>query len=350
MSPRNRIGSSLLLLVSPLAQAWNYPPPPAVHGWRPPVQAPAHWSAYRQPPSAYYRPGGYSQPPMRWLPRYPRVAEPAASSPTAAFPPSETAATPNRPPTQRPAPSETGVTAAPTEPKFAEPTGASHTRQPDIADHKAAFLDRLAPLVRQANREIQAARHRLLRLQQRLQAGTDLSAADAEWLASLARDYRVGGDPVTQETARDELVVKVDRIPLELALAQAANESAWGRSRFAREAFNLFGVWTYDESQGLVPKRRETGKKHLVRKYEDFAESVSHYLLLLNSHPAYAELRRLRSELRAAGKEPDGLSLAAGLEKYSAKGREYVALIQGIIRHNELARYRLAGNLPTPSA
>ena len=139
-------------------------------------------------------------------------------------------------------------------------------------------------------------------------------------------------DPLTSKAARDELLGKIDIIPSSLALAQAANESAWGQSRFAQEANNLFGIWTYDKDKGLVPRNREQGKKHLVRIFDDVGESVRYYMHTLNSHPAYAGLREIREDLRASGLAIDGHKLAVGLEKYTAKGQQYIDLIQGLIR------------------
>ena len=130
---------------------------------------------------------------------------------------------------------------------------------------------------------------------------------------------------------------KIDIIPASLALAQAANESAWGESRFAQEANNLFGIWTYDRAKGLKPKNRENGKTHLVRIFDDIGASVRYYMYNLNSHPAYRELRQIRQQLRASGRAINGYALAAGLEKYSSQGTTYIELIRDLIEQNEWA-------------
>ncbi len=88
-----------------------------------------------------------------------------------------------------------------------------------------------------------------------------------------------------------------------------------------------------------MPKKRSPGKKHLVRKFEDLNASVRYYLHTLNSHPAYEKLRRIRAEARRNGESPEALRLAEGLEKYSAKGKLYVRLIQEMIENNQLAAY-----------
>ena len=207
----------------------------------------------------------------------------------------------------------------------------------EVDQSKLEFLDRLKPLVIKENRRLQALRTEVTKLIQRLDKGETLPKKARRRLLSLAKQYRVDGNPIEQEEAQVDLLDRIDIIPLSLALAQAATESAWGQSRFAREGNNLFGIWTYDESQGLVPKQRAKGKTHLVRKFETLDDSLRYYMHTLNSHPAYAELRRIRSEKRRAGIEPQGTELAEGLEKYSAKGKKYIELIQRVIQQNDLA-------------
>ena len=175
-----------------------------------------------------------------------------------------------------------------------------------------------------------------------LEQNGQLDDEQADWLFTVLKKYRVKEKSLDAQHLRVALLPRVDIIPVELALAQAANESAWGKSRFAREAQNLFGVWTYDESKGIVPKKRAKGAKHLVRKYESTEESIEHYVNLLNSHPAYQSLRDIRLEYRNKGQQPDGFAMAEGLIKYSAKGEQYVAIIRSMISTNNLTDFRSA--------
>lgn len=206
----------------------------------------------------------------------------------------------------------------------------------------AQFIESLLPLIETENQRILALRQDLLELSARLESGKPLGKAQRERLTQLARTYRVEGNPLKDGDVRAALISKVDSVPASLALAQAANESAWGKSRFAREGNNLFGIWTYDEDKGIVPRRRAPGKKHLVRKFDSIGDSVRYYLHTLNSHPAYASLREIRAEMRASGQAPDALMLAAGLTKYSARGEQYVELIRDMIRRFDLAVYDAA--------
>lgn len=213
---------------------------------------------------------------------------------------------------------------------------------PGPDDHRAEFLARLRPLVERENARLLALRDELSGLLAAQRSGAALSEAERKKIRDLARRYRVDGDPLDSAQAAAELLDKVDVVPVSLALAQAANESAWGKSRFAREGNNLFGIWTYDESQGIVPRNRQPGKKHLVRRFDSIADSVRYYIFTLNSHPAYVELRAIRAERRDSGQPLDGHSLADGLTRYSAKGEEYVRLIQAMISRFDLAAFDTA--------
>ena len=202
---------------------------------------------------------------------------------------------------------------------------------------KRVFLQSLLPLVLAENRRVAAERQFLQ------QALADWPLPEGERRARLERlaaRYQVEGD-LSGAPARQRLLRRVDQVPPALALAQAANETGWGTSRFAREANNLFGQWTYEASQGLVPRDRAEGKTHYVRRFPDLQASVRGYLHNLNTHPAYQGLRERRAQLRDRRRPLDAVELAAGLEAYSERGMEYVEDIRAMIRHNDLQR--LAG-------
>jgi Bax protein len=205
-----------------------------------------------------------------------------------------------------------------------------------LSGKKQAFIATLLPVIEKENRRLLALRQQLVGMSSRLERNHVLSVSEQQMIKKLANKYRVNADPVLDSAARQELLRKIDIIPSSLALAQAANESAWGESRFAQEANNLFGIWTYDETRGLKPLKREQGKTHLIRIFDDVEQSVRYYMYTLNSHPAYQKLRLIRQQLRSSGQVIDGHRLADGLEKYSAKGHSYVDLIRSLIRQNEL--------------
>lgn len=200
-----------------------------------------------------------------------------------------------------------------------------------VANRKALFFSSLTPLVLAENQRLLQKRARL----QDLLARPVWSEAEQRELAALAERYAVIGeleDPRTQE----RLLRRVDEIPLGLALAQAAKESGWGTSRFAQEARNLFGVWTWDSSQGLVPAARQSGATHLVRVFPDLQASVRNYLHTLNTGAVYAPLRQQRAYLRSVGAPLQPLALVDGLERYSERGQSYVQEVRAMILSNQL--------------
>lgn len=204
---------------------------------------------------------------------------------------------------------------------------------PDPDARKARFFAYLGPTVQRINAELREQRERLLRLadQQRRDA---LTRADRRWLDALAAHYRVSADAPEARIA--ELTRRLDTLPPALVVAQAAIESGWGTSRFAREANNLFGEWCFERGCGLVPKRRSEDASHEVRWFPNVMESIRSYYHNLNSHPAYAELRARRARARASGHPPSALELAAGLEKYSERSEVYIHEVRTVIRANDL--------------
>lgn len=131
-------------------------------------------------------------------------------------------------------------------------------------------------------------------------------------------------------------LTRVDIIPTSLAIAQAATESAWGKSRFIRQANNIFGHWTYDKKIGMVPLRREAGKKHMVRIFPNLESSIAVYMRNLNRTGAYKSFRTNRAKMRKDGKFINGYILSEDMTKYSAIGYEYVKILKSIIRKYKL--------------
>ncbi len=203
------------------------------------------------------------------------------------------------------------------------------------SERKKLFVQAVLPQVLLVNELVLASRQRLLALRDGVVAGS-LGRRDRQWLADLKGRYRVDGDDF------DELMRRVDAVPVPLALAQAAIESGWGTSRFAREGNALFGQWTWARRGGLVPKQRDEGASHSIRAFRQVADSVSAYVRNLNTHPAYARFRKVRAAIRGAGGQLDSITLSTTLDRYSQRGAAYVADIRDIIRRNRLGRFGTA--------
>lgn len=208
----------------------------------------------------------------------------------------------------------------------------------EVQKRKRTFFMSLLPLVLLANQEIEEERRQLLEILGRFDRGEAVDSADIDFLEGLVRGYRLEGSPLQNSELRRRLLTRIDTIPPSLALAQAANESAWGTSRFVREGNNLFGEWTFRKGAGMVPVRRDPGTSHEVRIFPDLYQSVRSYLKNLNTHNAYRELREVRARLKRSGQIVSGKDLVHGLKRYSARQEEYVAEIDAMIRQNQLSR------------
>ncbi len=202
-----------------------------------------------------------------------------------------------------------------------------------VARKKALFFSALLPIVQFHNETIMARRRRLLAFAQ------DESRQDRRFFQDMSEHYALarhqGELPSVADSLR-ALLRRIDIVPPSLVLAQGAIESGWGTSRFARLGNNLFGqrVWRRDAG-GLQAKGAQDARFRLA-VYETISASVRSYMRNLNSHPAYAQLRELRAQLRANNEEISGELLAAGLVRYSTRGEEYVADVRRMIESNKL--------------
>jgi len=206
----------------------------------------------------------------------------------------------------------------------------------DVQLKKQAFFDFLEPFVDDVNAQIMSERERVQRIRNKVMTGNSLSGGDRRYLENMAEVYELEADNLASEEFLNVLLRRVDKIPASLALAQAANESAWGTSRFSEDGNNFFGQWCYSDGCGLVPNRRREGASHEVRSFESTRESVAAYIHNLNTFPSYQMLRRIRQQLRQQNRPVDGLSLADGLESYSSRGHDYIEEVQNMIYSNNL--------------
>jgi Bax protein len=220
---------------------------------------------------------------------------------------------------------------------------------------KRIFFRTLAPLILRANELILADRNRLTALTKDVTAGRPLEKKDSAWLGELAARYRMIDEPQALPgddelgSLVDELLVRVDSVPLSLVLAQGAEESGWGTSRFAAEGNALFGQWTWS-GKGIKPEgQREELGDYRIAAFETPLKSIMAYLLNLNSHPAYSELRTRRAALRRSGEPVSGYELAKTLTSYSERGLEYVESLHALMRINQLeaADDAILGDTPT---
>ena len=159
------------------------------------------------------------------------------------------------------------------------------------------------------------------------QATEEVRIEHAEWAEKLGLN-----EPSFEYTNSKEFIIELNkcvdflnyhtppskRVPIQMVTAQAALESAWGKSRFAVEANNLFGIRVFKSTKKhLLPQGVEEWPGWGVRIFETKCNSVKEYIRLLNEHPAYKEFRELRAELLKDGELLDAKALVKTLDKFS---------------------------------
>lgn len=210
----------------------------------------------------------------------------------------------------------------------------------DTETKKREFFNYMLPMIRESNDKVRQEREQLLRIADTIKTGTTLDSSDLDFIGGLQLRYRVR-DQHDLEATIEALIIRVDVVPASLVLAQAANESGWGTSRFARQGNNMFGVWCFTQGCGLTPLGREEGLTHEVAKYGSVQSSIDAYIRTLNTNAAYVELRDIRANSREMADHFTGHELAEGLLRYSERGEDYVEEIQLLIRVNNLQQFTL---------
>ncbi len=204
----------------------------------------------------------------------------------------------------------------------------------DVKAKKQHFFDFLRPSVERENTKLLAKRAKLELWLENISLGLSLSDGELDTLAGLVKKYRVNKKASVLQQVND-LLVRVDIVPASLVLVQAANESAWGTSRFSRIGLNFFGIWCYRQGCGMVPSGRNTGAKHEVAAFQSVDAAVARYFYNINSHNAYRVFRTIRFELRSQNQPINPEILATGLLPYSERGADYVIDITKMLRQNK---------------
>jgi len=199
------------------------------------------------------------------------------------------------------------------------------------------FIQKIAPLAQSRNAQILQNRQKLLNLYHQFKAGKQLGTSNWEWVDGIAHYYGLKKPDFTKDATWKKLLDRVNVIPTSLVVAQAAMESAWGRSRFAKQANNFFGQHCYTKGCGLVPKRASNAGFY-VQSFPDAQAAVNSYMHNLNTQRSYADLRGIRSNLAQKNSVISGRALATGLQHYSELDG-YSKHIQNIIAKYKLSSY-----------
>ncbi len=200
---------------------------------------------------------------------------------------------------------------------------------------KSLFIKIILPLVLEENNRIIIDRKKLFSILNKNKNSKD----EIKWLNQKFKQYGV----VNKDLAT--LKVRMDIIPVSLAIAQAAKETGWGTSRFAIEGNALFGQWTWS-GEGIKPAGADTDATYKVMKFNVLKASVRAYQRNLNTHSSYKKFRFVRAQLRDDNKKLDSLKLAEYLDNYAQTGTEYTKVLKQIIQQNQLKDFDEVKLLP----
>ena len=200
---------------------------------------------------------------------------------------------------------------------------------------KNLFIKIILPLVLEENNRIIIDRKKLFTILNKNKNSKD----EIKWLNQKFKQYGV----VNKDLAT--LKVRMDIIPVSLAIAQAAKETGWGTSRFAIEGNALFGQWTWS-GEGIKPAGADTNATYKVMKFNVLKASVRAYQSNLNTHSSYKKFRFIRAQLRDDNKKLDSLKLAEYLDNYAQTGTEYTKVLKQIIQQNQLKDFDEVKLLP----
>ena len=201
---------------------------------------------------------------------------------------------------------------------------------------KNLFIQIILPLIIKENNYIRLDRKKLFSILNK----NKNSKIEKRWLKLKFKQYGVMNKDVST------LKIRMDEIPVSMAIAQAAKETGWGTSRFAQEGNALFGQWTWS-GEGIKPAGADDDSTHKVMKFKILQASVKAYQRNLNTHSSYKEFRGARAELRDKKKELDSLILSNYLDRYAETGKQYVIILQKIIKQNQLTDFDDAKLLPS---
>ena len=209
-----------------------------------------------------------------------------------------------------------------------------------LKNSKKDFVKTVLPIIINENQNILITRNFIIDLKSKLQTFKTLDNSEIKKLNKIAEKYSIEYVNKHKLDLVEEILKNVDVIPNSIALAQAAIESGWGKSRFATEYNALFGEYTYDTDEGVIPLQRDLGEKHLIKAFSSYDNSVSSYFENINTHPAYKDFRAVRNIMRSKNNFSNINLLVNNLHTY-AENENYVNILKDVIKKNDFNKFDL---------
>ncbi|WHN66256.1 glucosaminidase domain-containing protein [Cysteiniphilum sp. QT6929] len=210
----------------------------------------------------------------------------------------------------------------------------------DVKEKKQAFVDYMLPYIETVYLNTLKQRQNLQTIADGFSQQEGLSKPQITFLVELAREYDVDMDVDDLKSAIDELLIKVNVVPVGLTLAQAALESGWGTSRFASQGNNYFGQHCFTTGCGMIPTQRGKGQNFEVQVFNSPEGSIQSYYDMLNTGQNFTEFRDMRDKLSQNNQELTGKVLLEGLDRYSELPEgEYQKRVLSTMNYNNFCRY-----------
>ena len=202
-----------------------------------------------------------------------------------------------------------------------------------VNERKKLFINTLLPIIYSENLKILEDRKKILDWWNESQGENFSRDFWPSWLFELSEKYE------TFDSNLGNLLMKVDVIPISMALAQAAIESGWGTSRYLREGNAIYGQYTFEKDRGIRPERRESNEKFFIKRFSNLSESTRSYFKNINTHRAYVDFREERKKFRMNGIKLSGVKLVKFLTSYSERRDEYVKDVENVIQSNNFMKF-----------
>ena len=206
----------------------------------------------------------------------------------------------------------------------------------NLKKRKNLFIQIVLPLIIEENTKIKLDRKKLFVILNK----NSNSKSEIEWLKKKFKQYGVAKNDLST------LKIRMDEIPVSLAIAQAAKETGWGTSRFAQKGNALFGQWTWS-GNGIKPAGADNDSTHKVASFKVLKASVKAYQRNINTHSSYKKFRNERAIQRDNYGKLNSLELVKYLDKYAETGIEYTKILSKIIKQNSLTDFDDVKILPT---
>ncbi len=204
----------------------------------------------------------------------------------------------------------------------------------DVKEKKRQFFAFIQPAIEKHHEQILNTRAQLVEIKEQYIKAHTLSPSQKTLINELLVRYKIKTKYGVMSQL-NRLLNKVDIVPVPLTLVQAANESAWGTSRFSRVGLNFFGIWCFKKGCGMVPSGRDLDADHEVEAFKSVDDAIRKYTHNINTNNAYRMFRKIRKELRDENLPLSSEALASGLIHYSERGDEYVKELIEMIRFNQ---------------